>query len=411
MNAFVGVLLNFLIIEFYDSEILGFFNISYSIYIVLSQLCVFGLQNSILYQSSKYFNNSENLKLALSSTILILVILSGLILLGLWIVRWLFIPLYDFPDQAEKALTFLFLATFFFSLNKVFIFFLNGIKKLFRVAFMNGLRAILLITFFIGLIKYEAEGQYLSSIFLFSEITLFIVAIILTKKYLFIPPLKKLFEKSITIIKYGKSAFLGTLLADIYLKIDVLVLGFFLSDQIVGHYSFVAFFFEGFNQLALIIRISINPKLPKFYSLRTVKKAKQLLIKEIRSYYVLFTVIGSLTIICFPFIVSYFSDYNLTESWVIYIILTAGGIIYSGINPVIQIFNQSNKPNQQTLFWFIVFLINLTFNIIFIQFWGIYGAAIATAITFAFKPFFYFKLLQKIGIDISLQKLIRNGAN
>ena len=68
--------------------------------------------------------------------------------------------------------------------------------------------------------------------------------------------------------------------------------------------------------------------------------------------------------------------------WAIYAILALGIAASSGHQPFLMLFSQLGRPGTQTLFIAGVFLSNVLLNLALIPWLGLYGAALATALSF-----------------------------
>ena len=60
-------------------------------------------------------------------------------------------------------------------------------------------------------------------------------------------------------LRYGRSVVISGLSLELNARVDVLVLGGFLSSSYVGLYSFVAMLIEGFYQLIIVVKNFLNP--------------------------------------------------------------------------------------------------------------------------------------------------------
>ncbi|MBI34590.1 MAG: hypothetical protein CMP67_04415 [Flavobacteriales bacterium] len=399
VNAVVGLLLNFLIVEFYSSESLGVFNISYAIYIFLSQAGVFGIHNSVLKYASDFSKNTKELKQVLSSSLSLASIWALLMLVIAFVLSDVFMTFYD-TKSAILSFQIVVVGVFFFILNKIQLSFINGLSKLKTYAFFLALRGVLMLSVFFGLVFYDFDPVYLSAVFSFSEIILFLLlSIFLFNFFQFssfwnLNWLKKHFQ-------FGRHSFVGSFLMDVGSKTDILVLGLFVSDYLVGMYSFVAFFMEGFNQIPIVIRSVTNPKINKLYRTGRSSLLESFLKLVIKKSYLGFIPFGVVCVLCFPLVIYFSPKFDLWNSWILIALLMLGPILESGYSSVQMIYNQCGFPKIQSLFSAIVFLWNLAFNFLLIPFLGIYGAAIATTSSFILKIFlmkYYAK--SKIGVSI-----------
>ena len=72
-----------------------------------------------------------------------------------------------------------------------------------------------------------------------------------------------------------------------------------------------------------------------------------------------------------------------------------GGLASCGYLPFKMIFNQAGKPGIQTLLYTLICMTNIVFNLLLIPFFGIWGAATATALSYAGQAIFIKHLAAK----------------
>ena len=399
VNAIVGLLLNFLIVDFYSSDSLGVFNISYAIYIFLSQAGVFGIHNSVLKYSSDFSKEKKELGVVISSSFSIASIWSIFILSIAFYLCDFFM---NFYDSVSSLLSFqiVVFGVFFFILNKIQFSFINGLNKLKTYAFFLALRGVLMLLVFWGLVFCDFDPVYLSAVFSLTELILFFLLSFFLFSYFQIRSfwninwIKKHFQ-------FGRQSFMGSFLMDISSKTDILVLGLFVSDYLVGMYSFVAFFMEGFNQIPIVIRSITNPKINRLYRIGKLSLLENYLKKIIKRSYTGFIPFGILCIFCFPIVIYFSPKFDLLDSWLLIMLLLIGPITESGYSSIQMLYNQCGFPKTQSMFASISFLWNIGFNFLLIPILGVYGAAIATTSSFFLKIFlmkYYAK--SKIGVSI-----------
>jgi O-antigen/teichoic acid export membrane protein len=182
--------------------------------------------------------------------------------------------------------------------------------------------------------------------------------------------------------RFGNKALLGNFLLDINTKVDVFMLGIFLTDSMVGIYSIAATIAEGFLQLPLLMRNNINPVITKAHTKKGFDILKQVIRKSKKGFYKIIALLGLASIAGFPLFLIVFGikeDFYLI--WSIYAVLTLGVIITGGYLPFQMIFNQLGHPLIQTLFIFLLFISNVIMNAIFIPLTGVIGAAIGTSVS------------------------------
>jgi O-antigen/teichoic acid export membrane protein len=382
----MGILLNVLIIKFYDETALGVFNQVYAIYILLSQLAVGGVHLGIQYFVPKYAH-SKNYISSFLFTALFSSLATGLVFVSL---GYLSIPLIGKllnSHNVAEGMKYTLWGLFFFSFNKIIISVHNGLRNMKTFAFFQFLRFFLMMSTLVYFIFTETNLVYLSSLLAVSEFILFFFLLFSIKEYLHLK-FNNRFKKIFAIqFRYGTRALTGNFLLDINTKVDVFTLGIFMNDYWVGIYSFAATIAEGFMQLPVLFRNNINPIITKIYSKRNKALMEKVLKTNTIAFYKIIAALGIISIIGFPIIPYILQIETIFEVSVIYAVLCGGFVLSGGYQPFLMIFNQLGSPKTQTLYIFLIFISNVIFNFILVPLVGVYGAAIGTAISFIVQVF------------------------
>jgi len=397
----IGISLNILILKYYDSSILGVFNEVYAIYILLSQVSTGGIHLSLQKYIPQYSNEKRKTDIILLSAILITFIISSSVTLISYLLR-------NIPGEIlhseDVTLGFALVipGLIFFSLNKVMLSYLAGYRMMKSYAVFVTVRSFLMLIILILLIIYNAKGFTTPLILSGAEIILFIVLIIYTTRFWNFIYSRQIFYWFKNHLRFGSKAVIGNILFDCNSRIDVLILGFYTSENSVGIYSFASMLSDGFTQFPIVLRTNINPILTKCYFSkgkfvleRIIKRSKKIFDKMVIPA-------GVVSIICFPILIRIFElQEKLSGGWIVFSILMFGIILSAGYLPFQLIFNQLGFPGIQSLFLFLYFLTNVVLNIILVPIWGMYGSAIATALAFI-AQIFYIKILlmKKINVKI-----------
>jgi O-antigen/teichoic acid export membrane protein len=388
LSGVLYVLLNALIINQYDEAVLGVFNQAYAIYILLSQITVFGIHLSVQQFIPRNFNDTKKLGEGVTAALLA----TAVIALCVTIIAYTFTPLLSivFSSQdVENAVQMCLWGVVLFSLNKVLFAFINGKRLMTHFAVFTLTRFVVMFLTAIVVMYVLKDSSYLVLSLVIPEFILFVVMLIhlTTKLQLSMNRQVKTYIKQH--LRFGKKAFVGNLLLDINTRVDVVMLGVLLSDTQVGIYSFVLSVAEGILQIPVVFRNNINPIITKASVLGNVSsKLSKLLSKNIRAFYKIIGSIGLVAIICYPIglwilaIDTYFWDY-----WMLFSILVGGIVLSSGYLPFTMIFNQLNLPSVQSRMFFWIFAINLVANFLLIKSIGLYGAAIGTSISYVSHVF------------------------
>ena len=382
ISGFCGVLLNLILIIRFDLEILGIFNQALVVYVIISQFANLGLSHTTLYFSSNIsFSVIERKDIIYSA--LIISLISGFIFSIIGYKSDLIF--YNFFNSYElsQAIKYSSLGLIFFPSNKVLLSGLNGLGEIRFHSIFQALRSILLVVCLIVLINMDIEPYLLISTFVLTELLLFIIIL---SYYLYIFKLPKIIA-SINhlnkVIVFGFKSFLNPLLTEFYPKIDIILIGFYFNDKVVGIYSIASIFIEGLTQISMIFTTNLNPRFSRLYK----KNKKELLIKLIKKVFInialiIFTIV--LFLVLFAYLaINFFLDNTGTynQSLVTFIILSIGILVSSGFYPLQMIFNQNGLPRVHTTFYISIIIINILFSFALINILGFYGATINTALS------------------------------
>lgn len=373
--ALFGILLNVIIITFYNPAILGYFNTIYALYIVLSQFSVFG-QNyavlSLVSNAESIHNKKEYLygSLTVAFIISMIVIMMSAIIIFLSIIS-------NFNIQFIFGFAIVVLALPFFSLNKVLIGYLTGTFKLKQQAIFNTLRMALILAIILLIVFFHWPYKYLPTSFLFAEIILLLIILIyliLYDNFKFKPPLKNKLDE---LFKFGYQALPIGLIAEVNTRIDVLCLSVFLNSTQVGIYSFALMFAEGVYQIYVVIRQVSNPYIVK------KKKEKKYIYKDffaskfLKINYILGFLFSLLFIVLYRYVVlRIFAEYY--DSLYVFLILLIGIWLTSFYIIMGNYFVINKKPEFETKISLIVVFTNTVMNVVLIPLIGIKGAALGT---------------------------------
>ena len=191
-------------------------------------------------------------------------------------------------------------------------------------------------------------------------------------------------------------------MTDINTRIDVLMIGAFLSDKLVGIYSLAAIISEGFEQISSIFKVNYNPLLTQFIINRRLGELSSIIGAFLKKMTPSAILIGLLSIPVFPLFVKIITaDQEFLNGWLVFAILMLGVAVKFGYSVFWELPAQSGHPGYQTILIALVALSNVILSYFFVLRWGIYGAAAATALS-SILGIFYLKIITKkvLGVRI-----------
>lgn len=375
-----GIGINFLIAHSFGASSLGVFNQIFAFYIVLSQFAVGGIHFSALKSVAEHYRNREKIESILSAGLILAgvlgLVVASILLLGKAVIGKLY------SADVVRGIGWLAPALVVFALNKVMISVLNGLHwmRLFAVAQAGRYLNLLLIIFCVSYIWKRPDLLPLS--FFGAEILVFVFLIVtlFTRFRLSFSQLVPWMEKHIS---FGMKGFLSGVLLELNTRVDVLILGIFTNDWVVGVYSFASTLAEGMYQLLVVVKNNINPILARLMA-ADQKSSVAALVRKVQS-------------IVYPCAFSFLILLNvavwLGGQWgivpediaggiYILVILTTGIALISGYIPFDAILLQSGYPGYHSILTALIVWLNITFNFLLIPLWSSVGAACATVLAY-----------------------------
>ena len=379
-----GVLINTIIARYQSPASLGVFNQAFAFYIVLSQLAVGGMQFSIV----KYLSHTDDRDLmatVISSALVAITVTSVLVAVVAFLLAHSIGVLFESED-VNVGIQIICPALVLFSINKAFMNVLNGTRRMRAYAIFQGLRYSLILVSIIGLILAGFAGPHLAWCFLVSELILAIGLIGFVHKSIVGFGLRHATRSWILRhLSFGMRGFFGGMLSDLNTRVDIILLGYFVSDASVGIYSFAAVFAEGFGQISYVVKQNLDPIIGRFTAAKSIDQLRSLMRKVVLVFVPSILALSIVAALLFPEMVRLLTDDRFLESWPIFIILLAGIVINAGFRPFQGVFLLTGRPGLHSLFFLIIVLSNAILNVLFIPRMGTIGAAVATSLAYVIE--------------------------
>jgi len=184
-----GILLNLLIVGFYGTETLGIFNQVYAVYIFFSQLAVFGLYASVLRHVSEHAENRDRCNEILTSALFLCLVIGSLVTFIYFVLSPFLGKFLDSPLVA-RGLVFSLLGLWCFSLNKILLAFLNGLRQMKAFALFTAFRYLMLPLSLVGLVIFRLPGYFSPLVFSITEFLLLIFLFIFSLRFFSVVSMK-----------------------------------------------------------------------------------------------------------------------------------------------------------------------------------------------------------------------------
>ncbi len=381
-----GVALNVLIAVLYtDPAVLGVFNQVYAVYIFFSQLAAGGVHLSTLRYVARRSGNPDVCRTIISSAWLLTLVLAAVCTLAFWACRGLVGDVLSSPGVAV-GIAWATPGLFCFALNKTLFAIANGLRQMRLYAVAQALRGVLYVVGIVAVYLRHLPGDAIPVVLTLSEGVVLVVLLVATRQWLWPRWGDALGAWSRVHFAFGVRSFGSGLLLELNTRVDVLILGYFWTDAIVGVYSFAAVLVEGLAQLPVVLRTNINPLLAQYLARRDRAGLSELIRKGRRYTYLAMAGVGLVAIALYPLGVGLVTNQDaFRASWPVFAILMLGLCASAGYLPFQQILLQSGHPGTHTLMTLAVVAFNAVGNAALVPLWQAPGAAIATAAAFVFS--------------------------
>ena len=378
--AISGLLFNTIIVLFFDTNILGVFNQVFAYYTVFSQIAVFGIHSAIVKIASEHpEDRMKSASLCFTSILTSL----GISLIVSIIVFGLIYGIDKFFNwELAISLFPVIPALVFFSINKVILGYINALEQMRAYAIFQSMRNILIIISIILIFILKINPVYIGLCFTFAEVVLFLVCtayLILSKT---INTNFSLIDAK-NLVTFGIKIIPSNLLLNLNMKVDIICLGWILNNnEIIGIYSFAILFADGFYQLFVVVRRSINPKISLIHTSNDYNFSEKF--KEISVLAKKYTKMLAMPLAVLVIIGYLLLCLILQRHEYLYMALPLSIIIVAmAMNSKMIILgnslSQCGFPTLESKVNIISVSSNFALNLVSIHFLGVYGAAIATA--------------------------------
>lgn len=394
------LLINVIVARLKGPASLGVFNQVYAYYVVASQLAVGGVHHSALKHIAEASDHEQ--RSAVAASALLVAGTMGLVISLAVAGLSLLVGSAVSNPEVGRGLLWASPGLFFFSLSKTALALFNGLRLMRAFAVFQAMRVLFLLALVWLAAGQDWPDRMLGAAFTAAEMLL---SLAVAPYLMRVCPLKfgeRPFAWVARHARFGAKGMLSGLLGETNLRVDILVLGLFVNDYLVGLYSLAATFAEGFYNLFHVVRVNVNPLLVIMLANQDREHLMER-VKRIRKLTYLGSVCSAVLLLAgFPvFLKLFFQDSRVLEAWPALALLVMGLVAYSGYLPFDFILLQGGQPGVHTMYMGMQVATNAALNFALIPFLGILGAALATALSFT-ASIIYLRWLVKRQLGLSL---------
>ena len=380
--AVSGFLLNVLIGKFYGAESLGTFNQIFAVYAVTSALALFGINTSTL----KYVAETHDVAQQrgwFSNGVLITLGASFFVVLGFLALR----AVGGLLGRAHAFQSGVFIALLglpLFCVTRVVMAFYNAKREMIRFAKVQVAKPL-----FMAVALGLCVQRHLSfDVFIYSlpladciVFALFVIPELLAN---FRPRWVKSFAREH--LRFGAKSMVIYFLGELYDKIDILVLGFFVPLANLGVYSFATVFARSLLNIASVTQNNFNPIISSHF--RAARhEILQDRVRTVRKYnFWIVSLVAVAMLLAYPLVIRFgLKNAAFEGSFGIFAMILGGIYFFSVFSWSWGLLSMTGKPELQIGLSAATALFCLVVTVPAVKFFGVSGAAAAVILSNVFN--------------------------
>lgn len=380
MLAVSGIVINLVVTGFRDAAALGVFNLTYAVYVVASQIAAMGIHYSVLRQTALLADNSSERAKMLGTAAISAFCFGVLTFLALLLSEGALKHLFDEP-QTVVAIRYAACGLVLFPVTKVLIGFVNGARHMRAFSIFQASRYLLVMAWVTAVSMSSRPFEEAALGFLFAEVFTIAGALIYLWVQGELASIGFSFAWVRTHFEFGSKSLLAGMFVEMNARIDVLLIGIFLSDRSVGIYSFAAMLADGLYHLLAMVRVNFNPLLVAAMRDRSWEESQKLL-RLSKKFLPLGTGAFAVVLVGALWLASTYllPEKGLEDGILSLAILMVGLTAIAAFVPFDNLLMVSGFPMSQTYQQMAVVFCNASLNLFLVPKIGIEGAAIATSV-------------------------------
>ena len=394
-SALFGIVYLVAIGNHWESDALGVFTLTFSIYMFSAAVISAGIHNAILYRAALAGDDSRRASISvytgLSVSLLFGILGSLLFYASIPIVGRIFQH-----DNLVFMLGLFSVALLFFILNKTLTGILNAALRMRLLAVVDITRGIIIGAVIFFLMAVGKNYTLVPLGVLLAEVCLSVL--MLFECFRMHRPARPQFAEAKQLIGFGWKTTLLNIMADFDLRLDVLFVGHFADAAVVGVYSVASTIAKGFWLLPNAIQKVTNPLIVTLYSEGNLEKIHRVVDVVIRLGTLVFFLLGCLLVLLMEPMMKVAFPHQADLHLAIYplYLLLPGTILFTGVAMLASAPCASiGRPENSVKYITIRILINAILNAAMVPVLLDKGAAAATTCALIGSLLYYAHLFKK----------------
>lgn len=380
--ALSGIAINLVIAATRDAAALGIFNLSYAVYIIASQIAVAGVHYSVLRLAAHLDGEQQEREGMIWSAIAVSTTFGVSCGLALYLATPLFESIFGSPESA-RAISLTGFGLALFPLNKVLVSYVNGRRHMRAFSILQATRYLLVMAWVTMIALSDLPFELAALAFAVAESVTTLAALVYLWRDGALGRCRVEWTWIREHLSFGARSLPSGMFLELNTRVDVLVIGMFMTDREVGIYSFAAMLVDGLYHILAMLRVNMNPILVAARRDRAWAGCQRLF--SLARRYVLpgSFVVSALVLLGYYIVVKYLlGSVEMMEGLVPLAVLLLGLSLISAYVPFDNLLMVTGFPTFQTLQNLAVVAANIALNLLLVPRIGILGAAVGTAVSY-----------------------------
>lgn len=392
-SLFIGFLLKIILGRFLAASGLGLYSMAFLLYSIISLIGAFGIPTATVKYVAEY-KEKDRLHSFVSCSVINSLILGMSAALVLYFLSNIFANFFDMPELTY-LIRILAFALPFLVVNNTLLGMLNGLRNMKSYSFSMVFRRVLVLAFTTCLVVIGWGVQGAVFAVAISEIAISILLLFSSRK-LFHFTLRGYIQTTKRLISFSSKLFLAGATHMLDTNIDMLMIGYFLTDKDVGIYAIAI----AISRLLLMIPGAMNtityPMISEYHGKTAHNSVEKTIVKSTKYSFLVLSIIGLILILIGKDIISLLLPSEFLAAFLPLVILVFALMFYGSMVSVGATFAGVDRPDIPFKVNSIAVITNFCLNIVLIPILGIIGAAITTSTTYVMRTVIYFALFSRI---------------
>lgn len=381
-----GIANNVVIGMVHGSAALGVFNQVFALYLLLSQFAVLGVHGSVLTYGAA--ETDPRAQRTISTAGLLLVCVQAIVVATSFLLLRTRIASLLGSDAVGEGILWAAPGIVFLALNKILLATLNARRRMRWYAVFQAGRVVFMSLGVGGALLLDAPTSALPVALLIGDGIVFLGASVIVRDQLGGASRAALQEWVGRHWRFGLRGFMSGLFAELNTRLDVIVLGAFAADAIVGAYSFASLLAEGIYQVLIALRTNYAPLIVQHLARGEHASLLHMIRNGRNRTYLAASGMLVIAVLGYALLVPWFTtDPLLQDSWMYFAVLLGGMAASAGYTPFNQLLLWAGRPGWHTISIASIVSVSAASNLALASSLGALGSAIATAATHVWAMF------------------------